>query len=223
MRAFKMQGAYGKFDAFFYAFVVAPYLLVGLERFVQEGVPQPLGPATIVDVGCGAGQLAALLARRYPQCEVLGIDLSPDMIRWARRSSPAQPNLRFEIGDALDLHLPAAYADIVTCVTSLKHWPDKGRGLREILRVLKPGGTLCLIEADPECSLDAARRFVARWHRLLTPLSGLLARYFRRFVARGGLPLSELQALASDIGFVDLYPLREEVPPAVYLRARRPG
>lgn len=222
MNPFMMKGQWGKVDAFIYATVVAPSLARGFARFLDEGVPAPPPAGCVVDVGCGAGQLAALLGERHPGCEVLGIDSSPDMIRWAKRLSGRQGNVRFEVGDAMSLPLPDGSADLVTCVTSIKHWPDQALGLREIRRVLKPGCPLCLVEVDPECSTETARRFVGRWRFMLAPACGLIAAYFRRFVARGGLPLGRLTELARQAGLVELHPRQLDGIPLVYLRAYCP-
>jgi trans-aconitate 2-methyltransferase len=53
-------------------------------------------PATVVDLGCGPGNLTALLARRWPEADVLGLDSSPEMVAKARRTTPA---MRFEVAD----------------------------------------------------------------------------------------------------------------------------
>jgi SAM-dependent methyltransferase len=93
----------------------------------------------VIDVGCGAGgwhpQLTAAGAR------VLGVDLMPGMIREARvAGSGLQPTPLFALADAQALPFKDATFDRVLCAGVLYHVPDCGRALREIRRVLRPGG-----------------------------------------------------------------------------------
>jgi ubiquinone/menaquinone biosynthesis C-methylase UbiE len=109
-----------------------------------------------LDVGCGPGQFTILIAERQPQAEVWGIDLAPTMIELARQhaaGSPAASRLHFQVADVAALPFPAAHFDAVLSSGSIKHWPDPAAGLREIHRVLVPGG----------------RAFIGEMNRLATP------------------------------------------------------
>lgn len=55
---------------------------------------------TILDIGCGAGELALALARRRPDAKVIGVDVSPDLIATASARNSNQPSVEFELGDA---------------------------------------------------------------------------------------------------------------------------
>lgn len=55
---------------------------------------------SVLDIGCGAGELSIVAAQTWPEANVLGIDISPDLIAIARERGAKQPNLRFELGDA---------------------------------------------------------------------------------------------------------------------------
>lgn len=59
-------------------------------------------PRRVVDLGCGPGELTAVLARRWPNAEVVGLDASPEMIDRARALGDAPPNLAFALGDVRD-------------------------------------------------------------------------------------------------------------------------
>ncbi|WP_323961758.1 trans-aconitate 2-methyltransferase [Arthrobacter sp. JZ12] len=69
-------------------------------------------PRRVVDLGCGSGELTAVLAQRWPDAEVLGIDSSPEMVNAARRRPHQPPNLAFAVGDVRDFR-PAAGTDVV--------------------------------------------------------------------------------------------------------------
>lgn len=99
------------------------------------------GDERILDIGCGDGKITARISQLVPDGSVLGIDISADMISFARRrhSSEAFGNLRFEQGDALDLRFHEEF-DIVVSFACL-HWiRDHIQVLRGICRSLVPGG-----------------------------------------------------------------------------------
>jgi ubiquinone/menaquinone biosynthesis C-methylase UbiE len=101
----------------------------------------------VVDVGCGPGA-AARRARREGAARVVGIDPSPEMLRFARRLTSLQSmdGVDFVEGSAERLPLQAASATVVWAVQSVHHWVDRGRGVEESRRVLAPRGRLLLME-----------------------------------------------------------------------------
>lgn len=100
------------------------------------GLPSPV----CVDLACGTGDVAFLLAGRYPGGGVIGIDLSAPMLGIARERNRF-PNVRFELGDMGALPFPDGFADIVTGSYALRNAPDLGEAIAEVRRILKPGGT----------------------------------------------------------------------------------
>jgi ubiquinone/menaquinone biosynthesis C-methylase UbiE len=129
-----------------------------------------------LDVGCGPGQFTILAAERLPDTEIWGIDLAPTMIELARRhaaQSPAASRLHFTVGDVAKLPFPDEHFDAVISSGSIKHWPDAVAGLREIHRVLVPGGRAFIGEmnrlAPPE-AIAAQRVRLRHWlFRLIYP------------------------------------------------------
>jgi len=93
-------------------------------------------PATVVDLGCGPGNLTALLAARWPQADVTGVDSSPEMIATARESVPG---VAFEVGD---LRSWRGSADVVVSNATLQWLPDHLDLLPRIVEAVTPGGWL---------------------------------------------------------------------------------
>ena len=101
----------------------------------------------VLDVACGTGLVAFAAAKAVgPGGEVVGVDISGQMIEAARLRADVRkvPNARFTRMDAETLTLPDAAFDVVLCALGLMYMPDPARALREMRRVLRPGGRLVL-------------------------------------------------------------------------------
>ena len=114
----------------------------GLERL-------QIGPAfTILDVGCGGGRTVRKLSDLAPQGKVFGIDYAPGSIAASRAENAEQIEAgRVEILEVPISRLPFHNAsfDVVTAVETHYYWPDLPHDLREVLRVVKPGGSAIVI------------------------------------------------------------------------------
>lgn len=96
----------------------------------------------VLDVACGTGVIARLAAEQVGSTgSVTGIDVSPDMIGVARATwAPAEPPIDWHVGDATSLPFPDESYDAVLCQMGLMFIPDRLAAVREMRRVLKPGG-----------------------------------------------------------------------------------
>ncbi|MEX1323354.1 MAG: methyltransferase domain-containing protein [Synechococcaceae cyanobacterium] len=136
--------------------------------FVHElarwsGLDQLPRGARVLDVGCGIGGSARILARDYG-LEVLGISISPAQIARARALTPADlGHCRFAVMDALALDLPDGSVDAVWSVEACPHMPDKQRYADELLRVLRPGGRLAVADWNRRDPADGAMNRRERW------------------------------------------------------------
>ncbi|MGA9342841.1 MAG: class I SAM-dependent methyltransferase, partial [Rhodanobacteraceae bacterium] len=107
------------------------------------------GAISILDVGCGTGEITRRLAERYPEATLLGIDILESNLVIARReSASARARLRYEQGDAFALAVATESVDLVVCRHMSQAVPDFADVLNEFSRVLKPGGWLHLLSED---------------------------------------------------------------------------
>ena len=110
--------------------------------------------ARVLDVGTGPGTLPTLIASARPDLEVHAIDLAPEMIEKARATSTG--GVVFTVADVADLPWPDATFDVVVSTISQHHWEDPAAGMREVARVLRPGGRAWVY--DFRWALDRAER-----------------------------------------------------------------
>jgi SAM-dependent methyltransferase len=122
--------------------------VVGLRircRNVLKLIPESVQPARILDAGSGPGVITFSLACKFPDADVVGVDLVDDAIRTSRiiAQRGGFVSVRFEKADLRDLPF-RDYFDLVTCVDILEHIEDDHRGIEGLYHVLRPGGTLVL-------------------------------------------------------------------------------
>jgi SAM-dependent methyltransferase len=104
----------------------------------------------LIDVGCGPGTITVGLAQVVAPGEVLGVDFAPEMIEQARSLAKEKriSNVRFEVARAEDLPVADESCDAAFEHTLLEHVANPLRVLREMRRVLKPGGVVGLADGD---------------------------------------------------------------------------
>jgi ubiquinone/menaquinone biosynthesis C-methylase UbiE len=145
----------------------------------------------VLDVGCGGGYLARLLAAAVtPGGQVTGVDPSGPAIRYARRRAPG--NCSFAVGAAQDLDLPDRSFDVLTSTLAAHHIPEASRpdAFGEMYRVLRPGGTLLVADFRPSGRRHTLHsRASAMRHGSAVPLEQLVTAAGFRIEARGELPL----------------------------------
>jgi ubiquinone/menaquinone biosynthesis C-methylase UbiE len=99
---------------------------------------------TIIDIGCGPGTAARRAA--HAGATVIGVDPAPVMLWVARLMTRPGAPVRYVVGSAEALGLPASSASVVWSIASVHHWSDIGAALAQIEAVLQPGGRLVAIE-----------------------------------------------------------------------------
>lgn len=113
-------------------------------------LPQLRSGMRLLDGGCGPGTISIDLAEIVAPGEVIGVDVEPTQVEWARVSATTRcvSNIRFEVGNLYSLPFPDESFDAVFLHGVIEHLREPVRGLREVLRVLKPGGVLGSRHAD---------------------------------------------------------------------------
>jgi len=132
-------------------------------RLTAEAVVRP--GDRVLDAACGTGDLALEAARVGGV--VTGLDFSAAMLARARRKAP---ELEWVQGDALALPFPDAHFDVATVGFGVRNLDDLEAGLRELRRVLRPGGRVAVLEiTQPSGPL---RHFYSFWFDRVVPLLG---------------------------------------------------
>jgi ubiquinone/menaquinone biosynthesis C-methylase UbiE len=130
------------------------------DRLLDDLAPILQHARRLLDVGTGPATFAQRAVARYPTLSVIAIDPSRDFAR--RRAGIAMSRSAAEA-----LPLADASIDVATCLTSIRHVRDRVAALRELRRVVRPGGRLIIVELDPEAS---ARRIATHAHHLGSPV-----------------------------------------------------
>mgnify|MGYP002591950241 FL=1 len=116
------------------------------------------GNEKILDIGCGGGINLSRFLKKVPRGHVTGIDLSPDCVNYSfmrNRNAIAEGRCSVYEGSAELLPFGANHFDVITAFETIYFWPDLPNTLKEIKRVLKPGGTFLIVnEADGYGFLD---------------------------------------------------------------------
>ena len=136
-------------------------------RKMVDSVPL-VGHERVLDLGTGAGHTALAFSHFVSEC--VGMDLTEAMVEVATRLADERgiSNVKFQVGDAENIPFPSDTFDVVTCRFASHHFGDIKKAIQEISRVLKPDGTLILVDHySPEN--DGLDLFVNHLDRLRDP------------------------------------------------------
>jgi ubiquinone/menaquinone biosynthesis C-methylase UbiE len=159
-------------------------VFLGREQAFREATLDlvPIEPGqSVLDVGCGPGSLTLAAKRRVGRGTVCGIDPAPEMIALARaKSARAGEAVDFRVGVIEDLPFEDGSFDVALSSLMLHHLPlePRRRGLAEVRRVLKPGGTCLVVDLEHHGHgpLARLRSHVVGSRRALDPGVGELMR-----------------------------------------------
>ncbi len=129
-------------------------------RLIRRAAVQP--GAQVLDVATGTGDIALRFADAVgPQGSVVGVDFSAKMIQQAKqRPNNQKPNLSFEVGDAMSLRFPDNSFDATSISFGIRNVDEPVVALREMRRVVKPGGRVLVMEfGQPRGLFGALYRF----------------------------------------------------------------
>lgn len=137
---------------------------------------QPFSPRHILDIATGTGDFAILAARMLTPEKLVGADISEGMMDIGRQKvkrARLEQIISFEKEDCLQLSYPENSFDAVTAAFGIRNFPDLDRGLKEIFRVLKPGGHLSIVELTSPVAFPMKQLFKVYSHTVL-PIYGRL-------------------------------------------------
>lgn len=165
--------------------------------------------ARALDVACGTGDLALELARRVgPGGEVVACDFSEQMLELAREKAADAPTIRVEWANALELPYRDDEFAAATVGFGVRNFSDLARGLSELVRVVRPGGRVVILEMTTP-TRPPLSTFFSVWFDRVVPLLGRLAgdadafTYLPRSVQRFPGP-RELAATMEGCGLRDI-------------------
>ncbi|MFX1475536.1 MAG: class I SAM-dependent methyltransferase [Promethearchaeota archaeon] len=137
----------GVVQAFDYMSRLPPFKIIR-RLFINElNRYRPTG--TLVDVGCGPGYLIVLIAKKFPSLQIIGMDIAQNMVNAATRNITARglaKRVDFRQGDIHHLPFNDGTLDFVVSTLALHHWEHPSQALREIHRVLNPGGQFLIYD-----------------------------------------------------------------------------
>jgi demethylmenaquinone methyltransferase/2-methoxy-6-polyprenyl-1,4-benzoquinol methylase len=179
---------------------------VGLDQRWRRRALDRIGVAAgdrVVDLACGTGDFCELVAARGAR--VVGVDFALQMLRRAR-GRDAQ--LTFVQGDAERLPFRSASVDVVTCGFALRNFVSLETALREIARIVKPGGRVALIDVDRPAWGPLRAAHSVYFDHFVPLIGGLVSdRSAYRYLPRSTAylpPPAELKAMLSAAGFLDV-------------------
>ncbi len=160
-------------------------------RAVVEGLAPKPGEA-VLDIGCGGGHLVRDLAHAVgPGGRAVGIEMSPDQLAAAQETCAGLENAALHEGDATALPFDDRTFDAAATIQTFEYIPDVDKALREMARILKPGGRAALVSVLWDHW---------RFHGADEKITAAILDVWRAHCAHQMLPL-ELEARMSGLGF----------------------
>jgi len=170
MRMFKVEGI-PNFAAGVYAWIAKnnPCIKDYHEAVISEICSKAsTGRLRLLDIGTGPGYVPIEIAKRCPDIEVTGIDLSSKMIELADKNAQAaglSSRVKFQVANAGALPFEDSHFDIIISTLSFHHWANPAAYIDELWRCLKTGGHLCIYDLlrDTTSQINAEMRRKYGW------------------------------------------------------------
>jgi ubiquinone/menaquinone biosynthesis C-methylase UbiE len=186
-----------------YGSVAAAHLKRSADKDAAFFLPHLRPGMRLLDCGCGPGAIALGLAAIVSPGETVGVDVEPSLVEQARALAAERgvANVRFEVGSAYDLPFPDGSFDAVFANMVLHHLREPVTALREMRRVLKPGGIVGVRDSDYSCMLitppgSGMEQFFQFYLRVWEENGGSprAARFMRGWLREAGFTRTEASA-----------------------------
>lgn len=139
-------------------------------------------PFRVLDVATGTGQLAMTISALAHDVEVIATDFSEEMLRVAERASARRGhNIDFSVADGTNLPFEDNSFDAVTIAYALRNFADPDAGVAEFYRVLKPGGTLVILDFPPPPRGMVGMLFRFYFEKVLPFVGGMISGNFKAY------------------------------------------
>ena len=145
---------------------------------------------SILDVGVGTGILIELVLLKSKMVRLFGVDISPEMVKRARKKFQGNNNVVIDLGSASKLPYKDNSFDFVTCSNSFHHYPNSFQSLKEMKRVLKQGGKVVLLDG---CLDGIFRQIVFKTENNINK-EGKVYRYTK----------AQMKNLFNQVGFINI-------------------
>ena len=157
---------------------------------------------TVLEVAPGPGFLSIELAKRG--LDVQAVDISETFLEIARKNAAAEGvSAVFMHGNAAELPVIKECVDFVVCRAAFKNFAEPVKAMREMLRVLKWGGTAMLIDMRRDVSVDELRKYVDGLGVSWFSRKFMMAT-FRGMLIKRAYPLEEIQSMAKEAGWMEM-------------------
>ncbi len=210
MPPFKIEGIFGP-GAGVYSFITDknPFFKDFYLQVAAEVVAK-LPSGRVLDIGTGPGHLPISIARMSPSLDIMAIDISQAMVEMADHNaahSGLDCRIKFVLGSAESIPFDDGYFDLVISTLSLHHWADAPACMKEIRRVLKPGGEAWIYDIQRDVTSEGKQQLYRQYGRLVTAIllyfvrahSSMGAQKIKGLLAQPGLGLS---SSLEDRGFI---------------------
>lgn len=170
---------------------------------------KPFAPKHMLDMATGTGDFALLAKKMLEPETLLGADLSEGMLAVARKKAEGIEGLTFEKHDCMALELEDNRFDAATVAYGVRNFPDLEKGLSELLRVLKPGGRLVIIELTSPKSFPMKQLFWLYSHIFMPLVGKIISRDSKAYAylpaTMEAFPQGEvMQEILKKVGYTDV-------------------
>ena len=185
-------------------------------------------PTTILDIATGTGDLAILFSSTSAQ-EIIGLDISQGMLEIGKQKIQAKnlnDKIQMVLGDGENIPYANDYFDVITVAYGVRNFENLERGLGEILRVLKPGGQLLILETSVPTQFPFKQGYYVYTNFVMPMIGKLFSKDQKAYqylsTSAQNFPFGEvLNNILRKIGFIDVQHLPQTMGVATIYKASK--